>query len=61
MALGVEEQWVTLEVGEKAPDFEAELTDGSTIRLSEVLSRRTEGHPLFLPKGFDTGMHHAGL
>ncbi len=50
MALGVEEQWVTLEVDAKAPDFEAELTDGSTIRLSEVLAGGQRVILYFYPK-----------
>ena len=31
------DELVNFEVGESAPDFEAELTDGTTIRLSEIL------------------------
>jgi len=55
MALAVEEQWVTLEVGEKAPDFEAELTDGSTIRLSEVLAGGQSVILYFYPKDSTPG------
>ena len=29
---------VNLEVGQSAPDFEAELTDGTTMRLSEIIA-----------------------
>ena len=31
------DELVNFEVGQNAPDFEAELTDGTTIRLSEIL------------------------
>ena len=55
MALGVEEEWVTLEVGEKAPDFEAELTDGSTILLSEVLAGGQRVILYFYPKDSTPG------
>ena len=32
----MEEDWVTLEVGDKAPDFDALLTDGSQISLNDI-------------------------
>ena len=36
-AVIMSDELVNFEVGESAPDFEAELTDGTTIRLSEIL------------------------
>ena len=29
---------VTLEVGQKAPDFDAQITNGDQIKLSDILS-----------------------
>ena len=41
---------VTLEVGQKAPDFEAEITNGEKIKLSDVLSSGEKVILYFYPK-----------
>tara|TARA_Y100000768_G_scaffold323158_1_gene259583 strand:- start:605 stop:1093 length:489 start_codon:yes stop_codon:yes gene_type:complete len=46
---------VNFEVGQKAPDFEAELTDGTTIRLSEILGGRQKVILYFYPKDSTPG------
>ncbi|DAC65252.1 MAG TPA: hypothetical protein D7I15_05420, partial [Candidatus Poseidoniales archaeon] len=32
------DDWLTLEVGDIAPEFEAELTDSSIVKLAEILA-----------------------
>ncbi len=44
------DDWVTLEVGDKAPDFDAELTDGNIINLKEILSEGKRVILYFYPK-----------
>tara|TARA_X000000368_G_scaffold53331_1_gene37945 strand:- start:2427 stop:2915 length:489 start_codon:yes stop_codon:yes gene_type:complete len=46
---------VNFEVGQKAPDFEAELTDGTTIRLSEILDSGQKVILYFYPKDSTPG------
>ena len=46
----MEEDWVTLEVGDKAPDFDALLTDGSQISLNDILSDDKRVVLYFYPK-----------
>ena len=46
------EELVNFEVGQNAPDFEAELTDGTTIRLSEILDGGEKVILYFYPKDF---------
>ena len=49
------DEWVSLEVGQKAPDFEAVLTDGSTVRLSEILAAGEKVILYFYPRGSTPG------
>jgi|TARA_B100001105_G_scaffold136967_1_gene109796 peroxiredoxin Q/BCP len=51
----VEEDWMTLEVGEIAPNFEAELTDGTTINLAEILADGQKVILYFYPKDSTPG------
>ena len=44
------DDWVTLEVGDKAPDFDALLTDGSQISLNDILSNDERVVLYFYPK-----------
>ncbi|HJL64483.1 MAG TPA: thioredoxin-dependent thiol peroxidase [Candidatus Thalassarchaeaceae archaeon] len=44
------EDWVTLEVGEKAPNFDALLTDGSQISLKGILSEGKRVILYYYPK-----------
>ncbi|MED5230996.1 MAG: peroxiredoxin [Candidatus Thermoplasmatota archaeon] len=46
---------VNFEVGQSAPDFEAELTDGTTIRLSEILAGGEKVILYFYPKDSTPG------
>ena len=46
---------VTLEVGQKAPDFEAEITNGEKIKLSDVLSLGEKVILYFYPKDSTPG------
>ena len=46
---------VTLEVGQKAPDFEAEITNGEKIKLSDVLSSGQKVILYFYPKDSTPG------
>lgn len=46
---------VNFEVGQNAPDFEAELTDGTTIRLSEILEGGEKVILYFYPKDSTPG------
>ena len=46
---------VTLEVGQKAPDFEAEITNGEKIKLSDVLSSGEKVILYFYPKDSTPG------
>ncbi len=48
-------QAVTLEVGQKAPDFEAEITDGTKIKLSDILSSNEKVILYFYPKDSTPG------
>ena len=41
--------------GEQAPDFEAEITDGSTIRLSQILSEGEGVILYFYPRDNTSG------
>tara|TARA_B100000029_G_scaffold2890_1_gene3600 strand:+ start:2655 stop:3143 length:489 start_codon:yes stop_codon:yes gene_type:complete len=49
------DEWVSLEVGQKAPDFEAVLTDGSTVRLSEILAAGEKVILYFYPRDSTPG------
>tara|TARA_B110000116_G_scaffold182024_1_gene157747 strand:- start:88 stop:666 length:579 start_codon:yes stop_codon:yes gene_type:complete len=49
------DDWVALEVGEIAPNFEAVLTDGTTISLSEILADGTKVILYFYPKDSTPG------
>ncbi len=49
------DDWITLEVGQKAPEFEAELTDGSVVRLSEILSAGQKVILYFYPRDSTPG------
>ena len=44
------DDWVTLEVGDKAPDFDTLLTDGSRISLNGILSDDKRVVLYFYPK-----------
>ncbi len=44
------DDWVTLEVGDKAPDFDALLTDGSQVSLNDILSNDERVVLYFYPK-----------
>ena len=44
------DDWVTLEVGGKAPDFDAFLTDGSQVSLNDILSNDERVVLYFYPK-----------
>jgi peroxiredoxin Q/BCP len=46
----VVDDWVTLEVGDKAPDFDALLTDGSQVSLNDILSNDERVVLYFYPK-----------
>ena len=46
---------VNLEVGQSAPDFEAELTDGTTMRLSEIIAAGEKVILYFYPKDSTPG------
>ena len=46
---------VNFEAGQKAPDFEAELTDGTSIRLSEILEGGEKVILYFYPKDSTPG------
>ena len=46
---------VNFEAGQKAPDFEAELTDGTSIRLSEILEGGEKVNLYFYPKDSTPG------
>ena len=46
---------VNFEVGQNAPDFEAELTDGTTIMLSKILDRGEKVILYFYPKDSTPG------
>ena len=46
----MEEDWVTLEVGDKAPDFDVLLTDGSQVSLNDILSNDERVVLYFYPK-----------
>ena len=46
---------VNFESGQKAPDFEAELTDGTSIRLSEILEGGEKVILYFYPKDSTPG------
>ena len=49
------DELVNFEVGQNAPDFEAELTDGTTIRLSEILEGGEKVILYFYPKDSTPG------
>ena len=49
------EDIVNFEIGQKAPDFEARLTDGTTIRLSEILDGGQKVILYFYPKDSTPG------
>ena len=49
------DELVNFEVGQSAPDFEAELTDGTTIRLSEILEGGEKVILYFYPKDSTPG------
>ena len=49
------EELVNFEVGQNAPDFEAELTDGTMIRLSEILEGGEKVILYFYPKDSTPG------
>ena len=44
------DDWVTLEVGDKAPDFDALLTDGSQVSLNDILFNGERVVLYFYPK-----------
>ena len=44
------DDWVTLEVGDKAPDIDALLTDGSQVSLNDILSNDERVVLYFYPK-----------
>ena len=44
------DDWVTLEVGDKAPDFDALLTDSSQVSLNDILSNDERVVLYFYPK-----------
>ena len=46
---------VNFEAGQKAPDFEADLTDGTSIRLSEILEGGEKVILYFYPKDSTPG------
>ena len=46
---------VTLEVGQKAPDFTAQITNGDQIKLSEILSSNQKVILYFYPKDSTPG------
>ncbi|MEC9350774.1 MAG: peroxiredoxin [Candidatus Thermoplasmatota archaeon] len=46
---------LNLEVGQLAPDFEAELTDGTTMRLSEIIAAGEKVILYFYPKDSTPG------
>ena len=46
---------VTLEVGQKAPDFSAQITNGDKIKLSDVLSSNQKVILYFYPKDSTPG------
>ena len=48
-------QLVNFEVGQNAPDFEAELTDGTRIKLSEILEGGEKVILYFYPKDSTPG------
>lgn len=49
------DEWISLVVGQKAPEFEAELTDGSMVRLSEVLAGGEKVILYFYPRDSTPG------
>ena len=49
------EELVNFEVGQNAPDFDAELTDGTKIRLSEILEGGEKVILYFYPKDSTPG------
>jgi len=49
------DELVNFEVGQNAPDFEAELTDGTRIRLSEILEGGEKVILYFYPKDSTPG------
>ena len=49
------DDWVNFEVGQNAPDFEAELTDGTRIKLSEILEGGEKVILYFYPKDSTPG------
>ena len=49
------DDWLTLEVGDTAPKFEAELTDGSTVKLDEILAGGEKVILYFYPKDSTPG------
>ena len=49
------DELVNFEVGQNAPDFEAELTDGTRIRLSEILEGGEEVILYFYPEDSTPG------
>ena len=49
------DELVNFEVGQNAPDFEAELTDGTTIRLSKILEGGEKVILYFYPKDSTPG------
>lgn len=49
------DEWISLEVGQKAPEFEAELTDGSKVQLSEILASGQKVILYFYPRDSTTG------
>ena len=46
---------VTLEVGQKAPDFDAQITNGDQIKLSDILSSNQKVILYFYPKDSTPG------
>ena len=49
------DELVNFEIGQNAPDFEAELTDGTRIRLSEILEGGEKVILYFYPKDSTPG------
>ena len=49
------DDWLTLEVGDIAPEFEAELTDSSTVKLADILAGGEKVILYFYPKDSTPG------
>lgn len=55
IAENMTQEWTTLEVGDKAPNFEAEIGGGSMTKLSDVLAQGNKVILYFYPKDNTSG------